>query len=93
MKQVQAFLGLCNYYIKFIRDFAKIAHPLYSLLEKKIECNWDQKCQEAFYTLKEALISEPILRQPDMSRPFIIHTDASNEAVGAILSHTFYDGN
>ena len=86
VKQVQQFLGLANYYRKFINNFAKKAAPLYNLLNKDVKWDWDDNCKNSFETLILALTSEPVLRQPDMERQYIIHTDASNEAVGAILS-------
>ena len=84
--RVQQFLGLCGYYRKFIKDFSVIAAPLYNLLKKDVEWQWDEDCEEAFNKLKEKLVSYPILRQPDFTRPFILQTDACGIAIGAILS-------
>ena len=75
VKQLQQFLGLCGYYRKFIKDFAKIAAPLYQLLKKNEIWNWKDNCQQAFELLKEKLVNFPTLRQPDLVRPFIVHTD------------------
>jgi hypothetical protein len=60
--------------------------PLYKLLHKSVEWNWTSEAQTAHDTLKQALISAPILRFPDLSLPFILHTDAAQTGVGAILS-------
>lgn len=64
----------------------KIAKPLTKLLEKDIEFVWTQQAQYAFETLKELLCSEPILQYLDFNKPFIITTDASGIAIGAVLS-------
>jgi len=86
VKQIQQYLGLCNYYRRFIEDFAKIAAPLYHLLKKEVAWNWSNQCQMAFETLKQKLVEYPILRLPDFQRKFVLFTDASNSAVGALLS-------
>lgn len=84
-KQVQQFLGLCNYYRKFIYKFAEIAAPLYQLTRRDVKFNWSDTCQIAFDTLKAKLISAPILVLPHMDKPFIVSTDASDSAIGFIL--------
>ena len=86
VKQVQQFLGICNYYRKFILDFAKISQPIAELVKKEIPFNWSVDCDAAFLKLKSMLIRFPILRQPDHSKPFYIYTDASGYALGDILS-------
>ena len=83
---IQQFLGLCGYYRRFIKDFSKIAAPMYNLIKKETEWNWDASCEESFKILKEKLVSYPILRQPDLDKPFILQTDACGIAIGAILS-------
>ncbi|CAH1272763.1 RTL1 [Branchiostoma lanceolatum] len=85
---VRSFLGLASYYRKFVRHFAKIAEPLHVLTRKGSSFSWSSDCQAAFETLREALTSPPILAYPDFSRPFTLHTDASDSAVGAVLSQT-----
>ena len=86
VKQLQQFLGLCNYYKRFVENFSKIAAPLFKLLKKDNKFDWDDSCQSAFDELKRKLVSYPILRQPDWSKPFLLYTDASGYALGAILS-------
>ena len=83
--RVRSFLGLANYYRKFVQNFADKAHPLTKLTGKKAQFQWSEAEQSAFDTLKEALITSPILCFPDFSREFIIHTDASGYGVGAVL--------
>ena len=85
VKELQSFIGFCNYYRKFVKDFSEIAGPLYSLLKSDKEWNWTPECQESFDKLIRHLTSSPILRQPDFSRTFIVNDDASNEAMGAVL--------
>jgi len=86
VKQVQQLMGIFNYYREFIKDFAKISSPIYHLLKKDTIWDWTSTCQNAFQTLIDKLIQEPILRHPDFNRDFILFTDASNLALGAILS-------
>ena len=86
LKEVQAFLGLCGYYRKFIRGFSAIAQPLYRLTQKDQKFIWEDDCQEAFDTLKTAMTSTPILAYPRSEGSFVLDTDASNCAVGAVLS-------
>ena len=85
LRDVQSFLGLTGYYRRFIKDFSKLASPLFSLLGKDVEFIWTDKCQEALDALKGKLITAPILRGPNWALHFHIHTDASNKAIGAAL--------
>ena len=89
VKEVQSFIGLCNYYRLFIKDFAKIANPIHKLTRKNVPFDWGKDQQKAFDTLKHLFTSAPILKHPDSNKPFIVETDASNFAVGAILSQEF----
>ena len=86
VKQVQQFLGMTNYYRKFIEKYALIAAPLHKLTSNSTIWSWNNDCQQAFETLKEKLSTYPILRSPDFEKPFILHTDASHIALGAILA-------
>ena len=86
IKQLQELLGICNYYRRFVENFAKIASPLTNLLKKDKQFLWGDEEEKAFRTLIEKLISFPILRQPDFNRGFIVICDASNSAIGAILA-------
>lgn len=85
-KNIKQFLGLAGYYRRFIEGFSNIAKPLTNLLKGGIEFKWNQKEQDSFNTLKNTLCQEPVLQYPDFSKPFIITTDASGTAIGAILS-------
>lgn len=87
-KELRSFLGLCNYYRRFVLDYAKIAAPLNTLLKKDTRWLWSDKCEVAFQTLKQNLVSAPILAYPNMSETFVLTTDASVTALGYILSQT-----
>lgn len=84
--ETQRFLGLANYYRKFIKNYANLAKPLYDLLKKDQSFNWNTECTNAFNSLKSALISPPVLIFPNFEKTFIVTTDASNYAIGAVLS-------
>lgn len=86
VKDIKSFLGLTGYYRNFIPDYSKISKPLTNLLKKDIKFEWSNICNEAFELLKTILCSEPILKFPDFTKPFIITCDASNYAVGSVLS-------
>jgi hypothetical protein len=83
---VRSFLGLASYYRKFIENFADIAYPLNQLLKRNVPFEWTSLCEESFTKLKEKLINLPILQFPNYSREFIVTTDASQNAIGAVLS-------
>jgi len=84
--EVRAFLGLCSYYRKFIEGFADIAAPLHQLTSVNSKFKWDLGCQLAFDTLKERLTNTPILALPTEEDPYVLDTDASGYAIGAVLS-------
>ena len=85
-KQVHAFLGLVGYYRKFIKNFAKIAKPLTVLTCMDVKFEWKETHRCAVMKLKDAIIQAPILRYPDTTKPYIVYTDASNDACRAQLS-------
>ena len=86
-RQVRSFLGLIGFYRKFVPNFSAIASPL-SDLTKKGQPNkvvWGE-CQEcSFRSLKRALTTSPILKLPEIGKPFIVQTDASDTGIGAVL--------
>lgn len=85
-KEVQQFLGLGNYYRRFIQDFATIAKPLHRLTERDREFLWTEACEVAFRRLQGKLVFAPILAFPDFTKTFVLDTDANNEGIGAVLS-------
>lgn len=84
--EIKSFLGLVGYYRRFIKDFAKITKPLTNCLKKRNKIVIDQKYMDAFHQCKELLTHAPLLQYPDQSKPFILTTDASAVALGAVLS-------
>jgi hypothetical protein len=86
VREVRSFLGLASYYRKFIRNFAHMARPLTALTAKSVPFRWQQEQQTAFDVLKQALSSPPVLTYPTSEGTFVLDTDASNNAIGAVLS-------
>ena len=84
--EVRSFLGTCSYYRKYIPNFADIASPLTNLTKKDLKFFWSPACQKAFEELKHALVTAPILSYPIPEGQFILDTDASGVAIGAVLS-------
>ena len=85
-KDLQSFLGFCNFYCRFIQNYSKIAQPLHDLTKKDIVWNWGIEQEQAFLQLKEAITSQPVLALPRDDGSFRVEADASNYALGAILS-------
>ena len=86
VKQLRTFLGLANYYRRFVRNFAQEAHPLTNLTRKNVDWIWGKEESDAFNALKHRLTSSPILGYPDIDKDYVLHTDASEYGVGAVLS-------
>ena len=86
-KQLKSFLGLVSYFRDHVERYADIAFPLTELLSNKKpgKLNWQKPHQEAFDKLRIALMSKPVLRPPNMSKPFIIMADSSTVAISGIL--------
>uniref|UniRef100_A0AAG5DT40 RNA-directed DNA polymerase n=1 Tax=Anopheles atroparvus TaxID=41427 RepID=A0AAG5DT40_ANOAO len=86
-KEIKQFLGLTGYYRRFIRDYAKLTKPLSKCLKKDATVNFNQEeYRTSFEELKKIISSDQILIYPDFKLPFILTTDASNYALGAVLS-------
>ena len=84
--EVKSFLGLCSYYRRYVQNSAKIARSLHQLTEKSKDFLWSSEAQEAFEVLKAILTSAPILAFLSMRDSFILYTDASQHAMGAVLA-------
>uniref|UniRef100_A0A8C5R0W1 ribonuclease H n=1 Tax=Leptobrachium leishanense TaxID=445787 RepID=A0A8C5R0W1_9ANUR len=85
-KMVQQFMGFANFYRRFIRSFSHLTAPITSLTKKDVRFCWTEEAQRAFNKLKESFTQAPILKQPDINLPYSLETDASDIALGAILS-------
>jgi hypothetical protein len=83
--QIRSFLGLAEYYRRFIPNFSKIAKPMTQLLEKEVKFKWSPQCEEAFLTLKKLLTTAPVLAQPDIEKPFDVYCVASGMGIGGVL--------
>ena len=83
-KEVRQFLGMATYYRRFIKDFAKIAKPLSTLTSKCATFSWNEKCQESFETLKNALTGSEIMAYPLSNGLFILDADACRVGVNSI---------
>jgi transposase InsO family protein len=94
IKKLRSFLGVCNYYRKFIKDYAKLARNLESICgSNKDKLVWSEECDNSFQRMKEALSTTPILVYPDFQKEFILDTDASFDTIGAVLSQLDERGN
>ena len=83
--EIQSFLGLAGYYIRFVNDFSVIAIPLTNLLKKNTSYQWDEACQWSFERLKETLTTAPILALPTGNGGFVVYTDALRQGLGCVL--------
>ncbi|CAG2254460.1 Retrovirus-related Pol polyprotein from transposon 17.6,Transposon Ty3-I Gag-Pol polyprotein,Transposon Ty3-G Gag-Pol polyprotein,Retrovirus-related Pol polyprotein from transposon 297 [Mytilus edulis] len=86
VKEVRSFIGACSYYRRFIPNFSKISIPLVALTKKYAKFQWDEECQRAFDFLKYSLTVTPLLAYPDLKKPYVLYTDASNDTIGACLT-------
>ena len=85
-KQGRSFLGLIGYYRDHIPAFAEISAPLTDLKKRKAEhIQWSEAQERAYSLLKEYLLQEPVLKLPDLSKLFVLRTDASGVSVAAVL--------
>ena len=92
VKQVRSFNGMCQFYKKFIKDFATLAKPLYRLTEDNRKFHWTEECDRNFNQLKNALYKEALLHYPNFEKEFILATDASGFSVGSTLSQKDENG-
>jgi hypothetical protein len=88
LTEVQAFLGFANFYRRFIKDYSRIARPLTELtkMEAGRKWAWNEHAEDTFRELKKRFTTAPVLAHFDAQRPIVIETDASDFAIGAILS-------
>ncbi|KAL5581856.1 hypothetical protein UlMin_014298 [Ulmus minor] len=85
VKELRSFLGLANYYRRFVEEYSKTAAPLTELLKRGVTWDWGIVCEADFQELKNAMMRDPVLALPDISKPFEVQTDASDFALGGVL--------
>jgi len=90
-KELKGFLGLAGFYRSFIPNFAKICQPLNKLTSEHVPFQWDDSCEVSFSVLKQKLLSKPVLNFPKLGEPFVVEVDASNHAIGGVLSQVGND--
>jgi len=86
VKDVRKFLGLTNYYRRFIKDFAQVARPINELTRKDVKWQWGVEQQKAFNELKRVFTTKPVLVVLDLDKEFRVEADVSNYATGGVLS-------
>ena len=90
--QLRRFLGMSGYYRKFIRNFSKRTANIRELIKDGVVFDWNEQCQNEYQDIINELAKEPVMAFPDLSRKFILTTDASKHGFGAILSQNFEEG-
>jgi reverse transcriptase-like protein len=91
VRGVQSFLGFCNFYRRFIKNYGRVSRPLHNLTKDNVPFVWTQNCQEAFDNLKGLLVNAPVLRHYQPELPTKLETDASDGVVGGVLSQQVND--
>ena len=91
-KELGRFLGKIKWHGRFIRFMADLATPLYTLMHKDVPYNWTTDHQANFETLRLLLTKAPVLRPPDWTKEFAVHVDASEVAIGSILTQCMEEG-
>ena len=86
LKEVQSFVGFCNFYRRFIKGFSKIIKALMRLTKKDVVFEWTDSCQEAFQTMKDTVTSAPILTHFNRTKEAILETDSLDYVNGGVLS-------
>jgi hypothetical protein len=89
--QVHTFIGMVNYYHKFVPNVSTILHPLYHLIKKDTEFVWNTTCETAFQRIKAELVSAKVLVHYNPKLPLVLATDASPYGLGVVLSHIMPD--
>src|SRR5580765_7115610 len=92
VQEVRAFVGMINYYGRFIRNLSSILYPLNQLLHVNVLFTWTEAQEQAFIRVKEAFLSNEILAHHNSKLPLILATDTSPYGVGAVLSQLCPDG-
>jgi len=90
--EMRSFLGLVNYFNKFLPNLSTVVHPLNQLLENNRQWKWTEQCDKAFHDVKEMITSEQVLTNYDPSLPLRLACDSSPVGIGTVLSHVINDG-
>ena len=91
-EQIRSFLGMCVFYQSFVPGYAELATPLYNLCKKDVVWKWGEREQLAFDQLRLHLLQAPVLAVPDSKKAYVLHTDASDIAMGATSSQAHEEG-
>lgn len=89
--ELRAFIGMVNYYSRFISNYAHKMAPLYELLQKEKDFKWNNSCQKAYELMKIEVTSDQVLIHFNPRLPIVLSTDASQNAVAGVLSHIMTD--
>ena len=92
VKDVRSFLGLANFYRRFVQNYARLALPLTELTKESVTFAWGPEQERAFAALKDALSSTPVLLIPDPAKPYTLNCDACDYAIGATLQQDHGNG-
>ena len=92
MRDVRAFIGFANFYLRFIRAFSDIVRPMIATIKKNTTFHWTPECQKSFELLKERFTTAPILAHFDFEKECILETDSSDNVSAGILSQYGEDG-
>jgi transposase InsO family protein len=92
LQQLRAFLGLVNYYGRFVNNLTTILKPMHNLLKKNIVWNWNSECNEAFEKIKKILTGKNVLAHYNPNLPLVLSVDSSAYGVGGVLAHRYSDG-
>ncbi|XP_054283366.1 uncharacterized protein K02A2.6-like [Macrosteles quadrilineatus] len=92
LTQLRSYIGLLNYYGKFLPNLSTLLHPLYNLLNKGVKWSWSEECERAFQKSKELLLTNKVLIPFNPKLDIVVMADASPYGVGGVISHRLPDG-
>ena len=92
VSELKSFVGMLNYYGKFVPNLSSCLSPLYALLHHSATWKWTKDCEEAFQDAKNVLSGDPILVHYDRNKELVLSVDASPYGIGAVISHRLDDG-
>src|SRR5207237_6331930 len=89
--EIKSFMGMVNFYGKFVPSLANICAPLYNLMKQSVKFQWTAECESAFQSVKKKLVQSPVLAHFDPNLPIGISCDASSKGLGCVLFHRYPD--